>query len=120
MARSHTVTITKKSFSSRPAVTFEAKVGGRIVRGIVAKVGDKYFAYQNLCKHVPVTLDCADGEVTTIDGTQIQCQMHGAIYEMATGECTIGPCVGSRLNRFELFEERDRLVIVLPESPEMT
>lgn len=121
MKRTNTIAIPKKALLSRGVFTFDTKVAGKTIHGLIVKTdGGRYYAYQNLCKHVPVTLDCTQGDITTIDGKKIQCQMHGAIYEMATGECTSGPCVGSRLNRFELLDEGEKLVVLLPNLPEIT
>lgn len=99
----------------RSARSFEARIAGRVLNGIVTRAGDRFFAYQNLCKHVPVTLDAGDGDVMTQDGSRLQCHMHGAIYELETGECTAGPCVGAKLNSLNLVVERDRILIIPPE-----
>lgn len=80
----------------------------------MVKKGEKYFAYENLCKHLPVTLDLNDGQFLTHDKRQIQCSMHGAVYELDSGLCTGGPCEGATLNCLTLREEASRLVILLP------
>lgn len=89
---------------------------GKIVQGFVLKKNDRFFVYQNKCKHLPVTLDLGDDNLFTHDKAHFQCHMHGAMYELETGYCVAGPCQGARLNQFELVEEETRLVIRVPED----
>lgn len=35
-------------------------------------------------------------------GTRLACHSHGAEFDMATGECVLGPCLGRSLTRVEL------------------
>lgn len=36
------------------------------------------------------------------DGTHLACHSHGALFDMETGECVLGPCIGQALTRIEL------------------
>jgi nitrite reductase/ring-hydroxylating ferredoxin subunit len=36
------------------------------------------------------------------DGTHLACHSHGALFNMETGECVLGPCLGQALTRVEL------------------
>lgn len=36
------------------------------------------------------------------EGTHLACHSHGALFEMETGVCTLGPCLGQALTRVEL------------------
>ena len=112
------VAVSKSEFKKRPAVSFEGNVNGRLVSGLLARVDGRYFAYQNLCKHIPINLDCGDGNILNEEGTAFQCHMHGAVYEFETGECSAGPCVGARLNAFKTIDDGTRVIIELPEVPE--
>ncbi len=96
--------------------SFEARNRGKIFQGFVLKKNDKFFVYQNLCKHLPVTLDLADDQFFTHDKTHFQCHMHGAMFELETGFCVAGPCQGDRLNQLEITEEDTRLVIKIPDN----
>ena len=53
--------------------------------------------YQNVCRHIPITLDYGDGRFFNSEGTHLVCQTHGATYEPLTGQCIAGPCVGAFL-----------------------
>lgn len=111
------VVVSKKKLSADPStVSIQLKIKGHIVKGFVVRKGKDYFAYQNLCKHLPVTLDLNDNSFFNHDKSHLQCQMHGAVYEMQTGLCIGGPCEGARLNPLKLVDEGTQLVVVFPES----
>lgn len=49
------------------------------------------------------------------DGRQIVCAAHGARFEIDTGLCILGPCIGESLTRVPLVETGDGdLQVVLP------
>ncbi len=108
------VVVEKKNFPDQSAKSFKTKVKGRIFRGIVVRKGDKFFAYQNLCQHLPITLDLNDDGFFNHEKTHLQCHMHGAMYEIETGVCVAGPCVGAGLVALELAEEPSRLLVKIP------
>lgn len=110
------VGLSKKGFADLTAKSFKAKVRGRVFQGFVVRQGDKFYAYQNLCRHLAITLDLNDDDFFTHDKKFLQCQMHGAMYEINTGLCIGGPCLGAQLMRLELEEEEDRLVIRIPKN----
>lgn len=57
----------------------------------------KVVAYENLCRHLPLSLDYGDGQFFTPDRRHFVCQTHGAIYEPSSGLCIAGPCAGASL-----------------------
>ena len=75
--------------------TFERE--GRKVHGFVARFKGKLVAYENVCRHIPVTIDYDDNQFFTPEGTHFICQTHGAVYEPLTGKCVRGPCPGEKL-----------------------
>ena len=110
------VVVSKKGFTESTAKSFSAKIKGKIFKGFIVLKEGKFYAYQNLCRHLPVTLDLDDDDFFTHDKRHLQCQMHGAMYEVETGLCIAGPCLGARLLGLQLEEEETRLVIRLPEK----
>jgi nitrite reductase/ring-hydroxylating ferredoxin subunit len=80
-------------------VKFQFERQGRRVEGFVARVRGRFVAYENVCQHLPLSLDHDDNRFFTTDGAHFICQTHGALYEPATGRCVRGPCVGARLRR---------------------
>jgi len=110
------VRIPKKKFEELSAKPFSVKIKGKVVNGFVTKKNGRFYAYLNLCKHLPVTLDLKDGNFFTFDKAHLQCHMHGAMYEIETGFCVAGPCQGARLDALELKEDENNLLITVPES----
>lgn len=112
-----TVVVLKKKLSADPSTSdFSIKIKGKIIKGFVVRKGKGFYAYQNLCKHLPVTLDLNDNSFFNHDKTLLQCQMHGALYEMESGLCVGGPCEGATLKVLPLQETETQLIITFPEE----
>ena len=73
--------------------------------GFVGMYQGKLFAYENTCRHIPITLDYGDNRFFDTEGKTIMCQTHGAVYEPDTGLCTRGPCAGASLYPLEVQEK---------------
>ncbi len=108
--------ILKKSLEEGKAKGFQVKIRGKIHYGLVVRKQEKFYAYRNECRHLSITLDLNDEQFFNAEGTHLQCQMHGATYEIENGECIAGPCVGSRLERLEIQIEENRLVVQFKEE----
>jgi nitrite reductase/ring-hydroxylating ferredoxin subunit len=80
-------------------------------KGFVVRQGADVFAYQNYCMHVGHPLNWKPDSFLTRDRTNIMCSSHGAIYEIATGLCISGPCLGKSLRAMPV-EIRDGVVFV--------
>lgn len=109
------VSVPLKNFEDLTARAFKVKVRGFIYKGFVVKKDGKYYAYQNLCQHLPITLDLKDEQFFTHDKSHLQCHMHGATYEIDTGKCIAGPCVGAELIALESKTEGGYLVVKIPD-----
>ena len=81
-------------------------------KGFVVRQGDAVYAYQNFCMHVGHPLNWNPDRFLTEDGAKIICASHGALYDIASGDCVGGPCRGKTLRRVEC-EVRDGVVVVL-------
>ena len=79
-------------------------------KGFVVRQGDAVHAYQNYCVHQGHPLNWSPDNFLTKDKRQIICSSHGAVYDIESGECVGGPCVGKMLRRVEC-EVRDGYVI---------
>lgn len=55
--------------------------------------------YVNSCPHIGTPLDWAPDRFLSRDGARIVCATHGAEFEIATGACISGPCLGDCLER---------------------
>jgi len=70
---------------------------GRPIEGFLARFQGTLVAYENRCRHLPLSLDFHDGHFFSQDGQHFICQNHNAIYEPLTGLCVRGPCEGQSL-----------------------
>ena len=105
--------VPKKNFKEKKPQGFTTEIENKSFHGFIVKVAGGYFAFQNRCCHLPVTLDLLDNDFLNEEGNAIQCHMHGAVYDMQTGECTAGPCIGSRLTPLKVKEEKESICIQL-------
>jgi nitrite reductase/ring-hydroxylating ferredoxin subunit len=85
------------SVSEGSTQKFQFVRDGKTVAGFIARVQGRLVAYENVCRHLPVSLDYDDNRFFTEDGAHFICQTHGAIYEPARGLCVRGPCAGAKL-----------------------
>lgn len=71
----------------------------------VAKVGDEVFAVADTCTHSEASL--SEGEIT---GTKIECWLHGAEFDLRTGEALTPPATES-LKSFKVKRNGNQLTI---------
>jgi len=79
------------------AVGREISDGRRTLPLILVRAGGVVRVYLNSCPHAGVRLDWKPDDFRDYTGEYLQCSMHGALFEPATGFCVAGPCRGSRL-----------------------
>lgn len=75
------------------------------------RLGDSVHVYVNSCPHIGVPLDWAPDRFLSTDGTRIICSMHGAEFRIEDGVCTLGPCLGDRLEAV-MIEIKDGVIMV--------
>jgi len=90
---------------------FQIGDGDWPLRGFVVRQVNNVYAYQNFCVHVGHPLNWMPDGFLTKDDTAIICASHGAQYEIDTGLCFRGPCVGKSLRVVDL-EVRDGVIYV--------
>ena len=93
---------TTQELKDRKTIKFTYRDEGIEREGFLAWFRDRVVGYQNVCRHVPITLDYGDGQFFDLDETHFVCQTHGATYEPLTGICVAGPCAGAALKRLEI------------------
>ena len=71
----------------------------------VAKVGDEVIAVADTCTHSEASL--SEGEIT---GTKIECWLHGAEFDLRTGEALTPPATES-LKSFKVKRNGNQLTI---------
>ena len=71
----------------------------------VARVGDEVFAIEDTCTHSEASL--SEGEIT---GTKIECWLHGAEFDLRTGEALTLPATAP-LKTFSVKRNGNQVVI---------
>jgi 3-phenylpropionate/trans-cinnamate dioxygenase ferredoxin subunit len=92
-----------------PGKPRQVEVDGKPV--CVARVGDEVFAVSNICTHSYAEL--SDGE---IDGFKIECWLHGADFDLRTGEALTLPATEA-LESYDV-ERRGDEVFISPKTKE--
>jgi len=64
-----------------------------------------FTAYINSCPHTGVNLEWQQDQFLDLDNAFIQCSTHDALFEVDSGICIAGPCVGDSLEPVELVIE---------------
>ena len=90
-------------------VKFSFTRDDRPQEGFVGRFKGELFAYDNTCRHLPISLDYGDNRFFDSKIETLVCLTHGAVYEPDTGLCTRGPCAGSSLFPLEIIEEEGEL-----------
>ena len=81
---------------------------------LLVRRGDEVFAYLDACPHYGGTpMAWRKDAYLNGDGTRIVCHAHGAQFDIATGECLVGPCLGQRLTRLDTAVTEDGDVCVV-------
>jgi nitrite reductase/ring-hydroxylating ferredoxin subunit len=83
--------------------------------GFAALYQGEIIVYENLCRHIPISIDYGDNRFFTGDGQHIICQTHGAMYDPKTGLCVRGPCEGASLFKIP-FQLRDGQIWIETEN----
>jgi 3-phenylpropionate/trans-cinnamate dioxygenase ferredoxin subunit len=71
----------------------------------VARIGNEIFAVADICSHAEASL--SEGEIT---GTKIECWLHGAEFDLRTGEALTPPAVAA-LETFNVKRDGDTITI---------
>lgn len=87
-------------------------------RGFVVRRGDRVFAYENVCAHAGHPLNLHPDRFLTEDSGFVICASHGAIYEIDSGACIAGPCVGKSLRPVEVEVVDGEVVVRGPNRQE--
>ena len=93
-------------------IAFDSLVSGKPIAievdGIsvcLTRVGDEVFAVEDICTHSEASL--SEGEV---NGTKIECWLHGAEFDLRTGEALTPPAT-SALRTFKVEINGNQVVV---------
>ena len=105
--------ICKRSDLADPGTrSFTMGAGIWPLKGFVVRKGERVFAYLNRCPHQGHPLNWQANEFLTADRSLLVCRSHGACFDVSTGLCVAGPCVGAYLREIEVRIEHDYIMLV--------
>ena len=78
------------------------------------KKDDLCYVYWNICPHIGTPLEWQEDQFLDDGGAFIRCATHGALFDIDSGKCLSGPCVGKKLHKipFKIFND----MIIVNES----
>jgi nitrite reductase/ring-hydroxylating ferredoxin subunit len=106
---------TGRGFTLKSGATGNAVGNQRGLDILIVRSADRAFGYVNSCPHARSPLDWTPDRFMSRDGRHIQCATHGALFEIETGRCVSGPCVGKHLTPVPVVVTDDGRVVA-PET----
>ena len=67
--------------------------------------------YWNICPHIGTPLDWQEDEFLDSDGELIRCANHGALFDIVSGHCIIGPCKGKSLCKIPFIVRNNTIMV---------
>ena len=98
----------KKLFSADQLADGQSKgcmIDGQAI--FVVKKNEQFYGYINSCPHIGIELEFHQDQFLDEDAELIVCSSHGALFEIETGNCLAGPCIGQALESIELVIRQD-------------
>ena len=92
-------------------VLFEVEYFGEPAAAFAVRYAGQVHAYLNRCAHIPMELDWQPGVFFDLEGRDLICSTHGAVYSASSGKCRGGPCTGGALVKLAV-EERDGQIVL--------
>lgn len=81
------------------------------LHGFVVRREHQAFGYLNVCPHAGRMLNWGPDRFLNKDRSLIMCSAHGAIFEIDSGLCVGGPCLGDALSRLDTRVENGQVVV---------
>ncbi len=97
---------------------FEISGSDGRVPGFVVRKNDQIFAYMNICPHAGRSLNWGPDRFLTRDNGLIMCAGHGAVFEIDSGLCVAGACLGASLTSLDVEVIDGRVFVELPTTVE--
>lgn len=78
----------------------------------VIRCGAEFVGWQNACPHQKgARMNWKKDAFLNGDGSRIMCSAHGALFDIKTGVCEIGPCIGKRLKPANILVQGGRRLL---------
>ena len=99
--------------------TIELDIGDNKLFAI--RKDNEVHAYWNNCPHLGIPLNWMPERFHDLDGALIQCSSHGALFQIDSGECIAGPCIGDHLKPVKVRVADNKIYVAanqsMPEAP---
>lgn len=92
---------------------FELNYSSRTHDIFIVRNGNTIRAYENSCPHNYAPLNWNPDVFLSYDKNHIQCANHGALFEIDSGHCIYGPCVGQGLTSIKLEIDKNNIFVVI-------
>ncbi|MFZ5756276.1 MAG: Rieske (2Fe-2S) protein [Pseudomonadota bacterium] len=79
---------------------------------VVVRHDGQLHVYVNWCPHLGIELNYQPDEFLDMDRRFLQCANHGALFEIGSGLCILGPCKGASLKKVEFTVENGEIRIL--------
>ena len=89
---------------------FVLQIGEAFFHGFVVRRGGEVRGYVDRCPHAGLPLAQKLDDYLTPAGDLIACSWHGALFDIDTGACVGGPCVGQALRAWPVAT-RDGFIV---------
>lgn len=100
-------------------VEFTLDGAGRALPCFLVRHEGTLAAYRNRCPHTGAPLNWNPNLFLNIEGTRIQCDIHGAQFRIGDGHCLFGPCVGRALEPVKVLEKGGEVWACQEDVPEV-
>ena len=88
---------------------FPLDIQGTPSTGFLVRTPERIVAYKNQCPHAGVELNWHENKFLDFFQCNIQCTLHGALFNIDDGFCTWGPCQGQSLKPIDIIIEDGRI-----------
>jgi nitrite reductase/ring-hydroxylating ferredoxin subunit len=79
---------------------------------LVVRHGGRLYAWRDACPHFGDTpMAWRKDSYLNAERTRIVCAAHGAQFEIETGKCTLGPCLGQSLQPVEVITTEQQVFV---------
>lgn len=107
---------TRAEVPERGAKKFTFERDGVVEEGFVIRYKGRFFAYRNLCSHIPLKMDQDSGLFFNPSGGNLVCKNHGAMFDPLTGKCITGPPKGKYLKWLSIGVAGDTIYLILKDA----
>lgn len=87
---------------------------------LVVRRGQQLHAYADSCPHHDTPMAWRKDQYLNAARDRIVCAAHGALFDIATGRCVLGPCLGDALTPVPLTLQANGEIHIADATPKET